>query len=507
MKRIGLSLVFLACVTTIGVTPAMAKDLPIVKPVMECSGLAETDVTSAGAPPARIVTARPVTSASGVPYCEVRGYVAPQVNFELRLPAQNWMQRLLFSGCGGFCGRIDFRLRATEGCAAVENSEFALVATDLGHSTPDGSGDGVWAAGSPESRSDYGFRGVHVVTLAAKAIITRFYGQPATYSYFSGCSDGGREALMEVQRYPADFNGVVAGSAVINDTANNSIYHAWSAQHLQHRDRSPMFAVADLTMLHKAALEACDRAGDGLKDGVIGNPLSCHFDPAIVQCHDGVDKDCLSADQVAAAKALYSGPLDATGNALYYGRPVGSELFWGGGPDVAAYSRSFISYMTTDTPQPFDLDSVTYDPQALARYNSEASVFNALDADIRPFQTAGGKLIMWHGWEDPAVPPVSSVDYYNAVRRIVGNSATGFIRLYMLPGVGHCGGGEGPDKVNLVDPIMAWVEDGIAPGSIEVSRKSFGRLQQTRPVFPFPSTARYVGRGNPQRAGSFKEVD
>src|SRR3569833_216261 len=247
-----------------------------------------------------------------------------------------------------------------------------------------------------------------------------------------------------------------------------------------------MFTSADLAVLHKGALEACDTVGDGLKDGANGNPLACRFDPTAVQCHDGVDKDCLSADQVAAAKALYSGPRDPLAHALSYSRPVGSELLGGEGPDVVPYVRSFVSYMTSDPPQPFDLDSVTYDAQALARYNTNARLFNALNADIRSFQRAGGKLIMGHGWEDSAVPPMSSVDYYTAVRQVVGDRAGDFIRLYMLPGVGHCGGGEGPDKLDLVDPVMAWVEDGIAPGSIEVSRKSFGRVQRTAWVFPFP---------------------
>lgn len=503
LQKIGLNVLCWACVATVAAMPAAARELPILKPVMECAGLAETDVDSAGEPPARIITARLITSTTAAPYCEVRGYVAPQVNFELRLPTENYMQRLLFSGCGGFCGRIDFRLRAVEGCAAVENSELAVVATDLGHNTPDGNADTVWAAGSSESRADYGFRGVHVVAVAAKTIIASFYGHAPVYSYFNGCSDGGREALMEVQRYPTDFNGVVAGAAVINDTANNTIFHAWSAQHLRRADGSPMFTAADLGVLHRAALEACDVVGDGLKDGVIGNPLACHFDPALIQCREASVKDCLSAEQVAAARALYTGPQDPSGHALYYGRPVGSELQWGG-PDVAAYVRSFMSHMTTDTPpKPFDLASVTYDAQALARYNAQAQLFNALDTDIRSFEQAGGKLIMWHGWGDPGVPPMSSVDYYNSVRHTLGEGVTRFIRLYMLPGVGHCGGGDGPDKLNLMDPIMRWVEDGVAPEKIEVSRKSFGRVQQTRPIFPFPATARYVGHGDPQSAGSF----
>lgn len=501
--RLKLSMYVALLAVAAGVESAAARDLPVVKPVIECASLAESDVAPPGEAPARIVTARVITAGVVAPYCEVRGYVAPQVSFELRLPTQNWMQRLLFSGCGGFCGRTEFRLRAVEGCASVDNSEFALVTSNLGHDTPDGNADTVWASGSPESRENYGHRGVHVVTVAAKAIIGRFYGRPAAFAYFSGCSDGGREGLMEVQRYPADFNGVVAGASVINDTANNTIFHAWAAQHSQRRDGSPMFSPADLAVLHGAALKACDEADDGVKDGVIGNPMKCRFDPAVAECRDGVDKNCLTAEQVAAAKAIYAGPQDGAGRSLYYGRAVGSELQWGG-PDVSLYVRSFVRHMTTDAPQPFDLASVKYDAAALSLYNTQAKVFNALDADIRPFQRAGGKLILWHGWSDPGVPPMSTVDYYNAVLRTVGADARSFTRLYMLPGVGHCTGGEGPDRLNLIDPIMAWVEEGIAPDAIVLSRKSFGRTLQTRPVLPFPATPRYSGRGDPNQATSFR---
>lgn len=481
---------------------AAARDLPVIKPVVECSALAETDIAPPGEAPARIITARVITAGTIAPYCELRGYVAPQVRFELRLPTQNWMQRLLFSGCGGFCGRVEFRPRATDGCAAVENGEFAVVMSDLGHDAPDGNANTVWAAGSPESRANYGYRGVHVVTVAAKAIIARFYGQPPAFAYFSGCSDGGREGLMEVQRYPTDFNGVVAGASVVNNTANNTIFHAWTAQHLRRRDGSPMFAPADLIVLHDAAIKACDEAGDRVKDDVIGDPMKCSFDPVVSECRDGRSDRCLTAEQVAAARAIYAGPQDPSGKSLYYGRAVGSELHWGG-PDVTVYVRGFISHMTTDEPQPFDLASVTYDAAALARYNAQAKVFNAMDPDIRPFQRAGGKLIVWHGWGDPGVPPMSSVDYYNAVRRTVGSSVDDFARLYMLPGVAHCSGGEGPDKLNLIDPIVAWVEDGVAPDAIVLSRKSFGRTLQTRPVFPFPKAARYSGKGDPNQASSF----
>ncbi|MEP7004561.1 MAG: tannase/feruloyl esterase family alpha/beta hydrolase [Sphingomonas bacterium] len=459
--------------------------------------LAGAEIAPAGAAPARITSAK-LVAGSIAPYCEVRGYVAPQVKFELRLPTQNWMQRLMFSGCGGFCGTIDFRIPASDGCSAIENGEFALVTSDLGHD----SRDTVWAARNPQGRIDYGHRAVHVVAVTAKAIVARFYGRPQAYAYFNGCSDGGREALMEVQRYPDDFNGVIAGAPVINDTANNSIFHGWSAQHLRRADGAPMFTPADLAVLHAAALEACDSSGDGVQDGVVGDPLNCRFEPGTVTCRDGHTTGCLSGEQVQAARALYSGPRDPSGKALYYGRPIGSELSWNIF-DASAFAESFIRYMTTEEPQPFDLASVSYDATALAHYNAQAGVFNALNPDIREFQRKGGKLIMWHGWGDAGVPPMSSIEYYRAVRRTVGAGTDAFVKLYMLPGVGHCGFGEGPDMINLVDAMIAWAEDGVPPGAVQASRRNYGRTVQTRPIYPFPMTARYTGTGDRNSATAF----
>lgn len=491
-------------VLTVGASQgAGALELPVVRPVLDCAALAGTDVLPGGGePPARISSARMITAGTVAPYCEVRGYVASQVRFELRLPTRNWNQRFLFSGCGGFCGRVEMRYRAADGCAAVENGEFASVTSDLGHDSPEGNADTVWASGSPEARANYGYRAVHVVTVAAKAIVARFYGQPARFAYFSGCSDGGREGLMEVQRYPEDFDGVVAGAPVIHNTLNNTVFHAWSAQRSLRQDGSLMFRPEHLALLHKGVLAACDVVGDGVKDGVVGDPMACRFDPATLLCGAASGSDCLTQEQVDAARAIYSGPLDPDGKPLYYGRSPGSELMWGG-PEVATYVRSFISYMTTLEPQPYNLADVRYDAAALAIYNAQASVFNATDPDIRRFLSRGRKLILWHGWGDPGVPPLSTVAYYEAVRRTVGPELAGGVRLFMLPGVGHCGGGAGPDKLNLIDPIMAWVEDGVAPTVIEATRKEYGRTRQVRPVYPFPATARHDGKGDPQIAASF----
>lgn len=478
-------LVALACMAIALFPPAAsAKDLPVAKPVMACADLAETDVAPPGEAPARIVTAKLVTTGTIAPYCEVRGYVAPQVKFELRLPTENWTQRLMYSGCGGFCGRVDFRIRAAEDCPAVTNGELALVASDLGHDTPDGNADTVWAAANRQGKIDYGYRGVHVVTVVSKAIIARFYGRPQAYAYFNGCSDGGREGMMEVQRYPADFDGVVAGASVIHDTVNNTVFHAWSARHLTAPDGSALFRKEDLATLHKAAVDACDTTGDGVKDGLIGDPAACRFDPAAALCPPGRTDSCLSAAQVAAARAIYAGPSDESGKPLYFGRPVGSELLWDP-RDVAAMANSFMRYMVSDEINSGDAARIAFDRASFNRYNALATIYNATDPAIDAFRNRGGKLVMWHGWADPGVPPMSSVDYHRALLKRYGKQTAAFARLFMLPGVGHCGGGDGPDRINLVDAIMAWVEDGVAPTSIQAVRKSYGRTTLTRAVLPY----------------------
>lgn len=497
LRYTGMSLVGILTMASYGA----AKPLPVIKPVMACSALAERDVVVPGEAPARIVTAREVAD-QVTPYCEVRGYVAPQVKFELRLPMQNWMQRLMFSGCGGFCGRVQMRIRVAEGCAGIENGEFALVTSDLGHDTPDGNGDTVWAASNRQGQIDYGYRGVHVVSVTAKAIIAQFYGQHQRYAYFNGCSDGGREGMMAVQRYPTDFDGVIAGASVIHDTLNNSVYHGWSARHLRRANGDRMFSEEDLTVLHRAALAACDAVGDNVVDGVIGDPSACRFDPETAQCSAQKTSGCLTAEQIAAARALYSGPLDPAGKPLYFGRPIGSEKEWGG-PDVLAYVRSFVTYMATDRPQQFNLATMGFDPAALRIYNANAKIYNATASDLSAFRASGGKLIMWHGWSDAAVPPMSTVDYYNRVRQTMGNGTDDFLRVYMLPGVAHCQGGDGPDKLNLVDAIISWVEDGAAPDAIVPMRKIYGRTVQTRPVYPYPAFAAYKGSGDSMDASSF----
>jgi feruloyl esterase len=467
---------------------AEARDLAPVVPIAACEGLANRVVT-AGDAPARIELAKVADADTQAPYCLVQGYVAPQVRFELRLPTTGWTQRLLYTGCGGFCGQLSIRVQAAEGCAPVTRGEFALVTSDLGHSA--GVTDALWASGNPDGIRNYGHRGVHVVTLAAKAIIQTYYGQRPAYSYFSGCSDGGREGMMEAQRYPEDFDGIVAGAPVIDDTTNNSIYHAWVVQHLLAPGGKPRFSDAMLGRIADEVLRQCD-ARDSMRDGIVTDPEGCRPSFERLRCRSAGAGDCLSPEQIATLRALYTGPVDAAGKPLYVGHPVGSERSWNQWAQGSlSFATNFITYMTG---QPFageiDVWKVGYTPQDVARFNSMAGEINAMDPDLGRFRARGGKLLMWHGWGDPGVPPGSSTRYFAAMRTAMGEAAMAdFMRLYMLPGVQHCGGGNGPDRIDLLTPLMAWVEDGVAPGAVPAHALHDGKRRDWT-IRPYPALPR-----------------
>jgi Tannase and feruloyl esterase len=503
--RVAHLLLLALSVMLLGGSSAHAKDLQIVKPAMECAALTKMVLTNPEAPgrvesavikeseappPAMIAKLLSLTAVEAHPFCDVKGYVTPQVHFEIHLPIENWTQRLMFQGCGGFCGAVapfGFYVMGGEGCQPATHGEIAVVTSDLGHSSQ--MMDAVWAA-SKQAREDFGYRGVHVSTLAAKEIVARYYGQPQTYSYFNGCSDGGREAMVSVERYPADFNGVIAGAPVFNEVANNTIYHAWGVQKLIRADGSLVFSDAALKTLHNAALEACDTLGGDPKDGVIPDPTKCHFDPATAACKAGASGDsCLSPEQVQAAKELYIGPHDVEGHALYYGYDYGSEMSWNkeAQGDGAWGKGSFPGYLASDPPDPnAEFKTQTFTREAVRKNNAFADELDALNSDLRPLHKAGAKLIIWHGWGDIGVAPGPTLAFYQAAREKVGPEFNDFVRLYMLPGVAHCGGGEGPDKMKLMAAIMAWVEDGVAPGPMTAVKKDeTGKVIAERVIQPY----------------------
>lgn len=533
--------------------------LAVVTPVVDCSKLASADLSSAVGSSTHITSAVTVQDGKQAPYCKVLGYVEPQVKFEVHLPLSTWTQRFVQTGCGGLCGTLGIRLDNDAGCMPAQNGELALASTNMGHS---GGMDGSFGEKDFQLRIDFAYRGVHVTTLAAKALIERYYGKKAKYSYFAGCSDGGREALMEAERYPGDFNGITAGAPAMNFVTQNTFYHGWNARVNTGADGKPILTADKLPILHKAAVAKCD-AEDGLKDGLISNPVVCQFDPVVTQCKPGQDTaSCLTPEQAKVAREIYAGAHDSAGNKLVVSGPLpGSELAWAGvyipfpGDDhimSSMISEGTLKYLVYEKNPPADysLADLKFDRSSFAATTKLHSLYDATDPDLSAFASAGGKLILWHGLADPHISPLNTIAYYTAMRQLLGKPAVErFARLYLFPGGYHCGGGEGPFNVDLLSPIMAWVENGLAPFALIASHvpgngmpsgpppgavpeggrppmgpppgaagtrppmepppdmdappSAMAKPDRTRPVFPYPLTAKYTGSGSPDDAKNF----
>jgi len=509
--------------------PPMPAALAAVAPAMECSALKDVDVSRAVGAPTRVDSATVVTDGKPAPYCRVLGEIAPHVKIEVRLPTSGWTQRYVQTGCGGLCGNLNVRLSNASSCVPAQKGELALASTDMGHT---GGFEGKWAETDYSARIDYAYRGEHVTALAAKAIIEKYYGQKAKYSYFAGCSDGGREALMEAQRYPQDFNGITAGAAAMNFTTQNTFYHGWNARMNTDSSGHAVLTGEKLPILHAAVVQQCD-AADGLKDGLISDPLSCHPDLSVVQCRAGQDPaTCLTAEQVKVAKDIYQGAHDSDGNQLVISGPFpGSELNWAGVyvPPVGQgldrtmsgmAAQGTIKYVASDPnpPESYTLADFKFDRQTFEAVTRFHGLYDSTDPDLSAFAAAGGKLILWHGLADPHISPLNTLAYYGAMQRLMGTAKVGqFTRVFLLPGVGHCGGGEGPSDIDLMTAIMGWVEQRHAPEVLIASHSSGGqrpgaapgpgaaaaKVDRTRPIYAYPKVAQYVGKGSIDEAANF----
>jgi feruloyl esterase len=505
--------------------------LPGVAPVMACAALKSADLAGVADRPVHVTAASEVRGAEAHPYCKVEGYVEPAVRFELHLPLTGWTQRYLQTGCGGLCGELHVRLDDhAKGCTPADNGALALASSDMGH---EGGMDGAWAANDAQARIDFAYRGMHVTALVSKALIARFYGQAPRYAYFSGCSDGGREALMEAQRYPQDFNGIAAGAPALNFSVQNSFYHGWNAVSNTGPDGKPILLAARLPILHAAALAACD-AADGTRDGLIDDPRNCKFDPASAQCKPGADPgQCLTAAEVEVARRLYAGAHDAQGRKLVIGGPMpGSELAWAGvyvpeRADAPIFSAAIATgsvrnlYYPQALPQSWTLKDLKFDQATLDSFQLRA-IYDATNPDLSRFNQAGGRLILWHGWSDPHISPLNTIAYYSAMQQVLGKQAVaGFARLFLFPGLYHCGGGDGLFQFDILTPLMAWVEGGAAPEMLLASHNTTpqrmgppdgppptpGIVDRTRPVFAYPKVAHYTGRGSIDDPASFVALE
>jgi feruloyl esterase len=429
-------------------------------------------------------------------FCRVTATLVPSHDSEIKIEVwmpENWNGKLQGKGNGGWTGSISPRVLAD----GLERG-YATAMTNTGHE-----GDSAnFALGHPEKLIDFGYRSTHEMTVAAKLMIRTYYGESPKLAYFSGCSAGGRQGLMEAQRFPEDYDGIVAGSPGL-DWSGRAILSIWVAQAVHH-DEASYIPPAKYPVIHNAALSACD-AEDGLKDGVIEDPMRCRFDPQILECKNGDASDCLTRPQVDAVRKIYRPtPAGQSAARIFPGFEPGSELGWStmGGPKPFTIGLDLFRYVVFNDLQ-WDYRKFDFD-EDVARTLKASAALNALDPDLKKFAARGGRLIQYHGWNDPQIAPEFSVDYYRSVLATMGEQDTQrFYRLFMVPGMAHCGGGEGTSSFNMIPALEEWVEHKNAPDRVTAARVRDGKLGRTRPLCPFPQIAGYKGSGNPDDASNF----
>ena len=505
-----------------GARPATASSaLTGITPALPCAQLTQLDLGSLKGASTEIASATTVAAEDNKQghwgACDVHGLIAPQIQFEILLPTSTWQGDYLQDGCGAYCGSVGIQTAAAAGCAPLTNGAFAIATDNEGHYGTAGF-DAAFGA-DPTLRAGFGYQSEHQLALAAKAIIAKYYGTAARHAYFDGCSQGGHEGLTEAQRYPHDFNGIIAGSPASIMTELNLFYQAWNAQANTTADGRPILTTANLGPLHQAVLNKCD-AADGTRDGLISDPFACHFDPASIACHGQAPNDelCLTAAQVTAARKLYQGPRDAQGKLLYPGWQVpGSEPNWvawlvpaaPGAPTIdQVIAQSTLRYMVgKDINGAATYRDVTFTASEFRRVTAaNDGMYDAIDPDLSAFKATGGKLILWAGWADPAISPVGTVAYYTAVEKAMGGSAATqqFARLFMLPGMSHCSGGQGPSTFDALTAMTDWVTKGQAPDSLLTSATdASGKATATRPVYPYPNIAVDTTNGPTNEASSY----
>jgi feruloyl esterase len=437
-------------------------------------------------------------------FCRVAATLKPtndsDIKVEVWLPGAGWNGKYQAVGNPGWAGSINY-----SDLAQALKRGYAASSTDTGHTGASGS----FALGHPEKLIDFGYRSEHEMTVHAKAIIAAFYGNAPKLSYFVGCSSGGRQALMEAQRFPGDYDGIVAG-APTNNWTNMMFGRIWVAQAAL-KEAASYIPPAKYPVIHKAALEACD-ALDGVKDGIIGDPPQCHFDPKVLECKQSDAPDCLTTPQVEAARKIYASAKNPrTGQAIFPGMEPGSELVWAtlaGGPKPIALADDHFKYVVFQDAN-WDFKTLNFDGDLTRAEKADDGILSATNPDLRPFVSHGGKLIQYHGWTDQQVQPLNSVNYYNSAVKALGGPAKAMdsYRLFMVPGMNHCGGGDGPNSFDMAGALDQWVETGKAPDRIVASHGANGKVDRTRPLCPYPQVARYSGSGSTDEAANFACVE
>ena len=522
------------------------RGLPIVVAQGACESLTSLTLPHTAITSAAVVQEGPVSGgrAGGPPplvlpeRCVVKAVSKPssdsEIKFEVWMPVSGWNGKYQQMGNGGWAGSIP----AGSMSPAIIRG-YATAGTDDGHS---GGPWAEWAIGHPEKLVDFGYRAVHETSVQGKAIVAAFYKRDPSKSYFFGCSDGGREALMEAQRFPDDFHGIIAGAP-----ANNWTGLMTMALTIERALDEANLPASKLSAIQAAALNACDSL-DNVKDGLIENPRMCKFDPAVLTCKGPETDQCLTPPQVITLRKIYEGPRHPrTGVQVAPGFVAGTEAVPGGwvpwilppppgtqsqsaASVIAGFGNSFYGQAVAEDPT-WDFRKWNFESDFAYAVEKTGGILNSTSPDLRSFRATGGKLLQYHGWGDAAIPASASIEYYDRVRTFMAKYPDGrstspaavdqFYRLFMVPGMGHCAGGIGPNTFgnggrsaasptadpdrDVVAALERWVERGVAPDRIIASGTQGGDASKpmTRPLCPYPQTARYNGAGDPYVAESF----
>lgn len=495
--------------------PAIAHDkAPPAPPQVACESLSalslpDTTITLAQSVPAG-VNASPVGTISRA-ICRVAGTVAPQIKFEVWMPSADWNGKFQGVGNGGLAGTISYGALRT-----ALTTGYATASTDTGHVNT----DTTWFT-NPQQTIDNGYRAIHEMTVKAKAIIRAYYGERERFAYFNGCSTGGGQGFMEAQRYPADYDGILAGAPNWRPTRLRAGGHVW-AWVATHKDPASTIPAAKLPLIGNAVLAKCD-ALDGVADGVIEDPRTCRFDPDELLCKQGQDPaTCLAAPQVEAVHKLYQGGRNPnTGEQIFPGYARGAEFGWNaliGGATPFGAGYEFFRWAVFRDPN-YDFRQFDFDAHVALADQLFGHILNADSADLRRFARRGGKLLVYHGWADPLIPTYNTLEYYDQLLDFFGapghrgrgenhdykalERVQRFARLFLVPGMGHCSGGPGTDTFDGMGVLEQWVEQGKAPKKIIASHLTNGVVDKTRPLCAFPKVAVYKGAGSTNDATNF----
>jgi feruloyl esterase len=493
------------CLRLLAALCFVASTLAAQTPAVSCDSLSALKL-----PDTTITSAKLTDASNDLPAsCRVAATLRPSADSEIKIevwmPAtvSAWNGKFQANGNGGWSGAIN-----PGALSAALHRGYATAATDTGHS----GGSGSFALGHPEKLVDFGYRAVHEMTVKAKAIVAAYYGNGPKLSYWVGCSSGGKQGLKEAQKFPADYDGIVAG-APANYWTHLVTYSLWDGVATL-KDPAANLSRDKFALIHKAVVDACD-ANDGVKDGVLENPTRCSFDPKVLQCTAEEQPTCLTAPQVEAARKIYGPEKNPrTGQEIFPGLDPGSEMGWGplaGGPQPLSIATDHFKYVVFKDPN-WDYKTFDFDKDVALTDKIDNGLLNATDPDISKFVGHGGKLLMYHGWTDQLIPPRNSINYYNSVVGVLGAAkAADSVRLFMAPGMNHCGGGDGPSNFDALGALEQWVEGGKAPERIVASKRSGGgapgaapgQVERTRPLCVYPQVAQYKGSGDTNDAANF----